>query len=347
VIALLASQKRAALALSLSALALAGCQSDSEVGVGSDPDTAVQGNATPAPSPAATNPAGKLSLEGQSLKDLAVIDSTVAVRSATGLEVGSQSDFEAGKAATVPLNESCGELTVSEQGFVIACGDKVLIIDPTEPTSPTEVDVSEDAPATAAALISSGELFVTSADTAEVGVYSEGQRVEDITAEAGSDQLIPVPNADIRDNVVRIQRSDSTIQNLDWEHDRAGGRLRAGQGVGQIAAGDNGIVLASDTVGKRLAIYTADDVIRLHQYGNTPGVPWAVAWDEGRQLAWVTTTDTNEAHAYNISTGVPLEKGSFPTVSAAEHMAVLEDGTLVVASATGDGLQFYSDPDLK
>ena len=345
-IALLASQKRAAIALSLSALALAGCQSDSEVGVGADPDTAVQGNATPAASPAAPDPAGNINAEGEEFSDLAVFENTIALRSATALKIGSKEDFAAGQATTVPIEDRCGELNSSEQGFVIACGDKVLLVDPTEPATPTQVDVAEDAPTTAAAQLSSGELFVTSADSSQVGVYRDGQRQTEIAVEAGSDQLLAVPNADGVDNVVRIHRADSTIQNIDWEKDRAGGRLRAGQGVGQIAAGDNGIILASDTVGKRLAVYTANDIIRLHQYGNTPGVPWAVAWDEARQLAWVTTTDTNQAHAYDVSTGVPVEKGSFPTVAGAEHMAVLADGSLVLASATGDGLQFLSDPEL-
>lgn len=331
--------------LALSATALAACQP--EVGVGADPETAVKGNATPAVSPAKADPEGTVVDLKADITDLAAFDDSLAVRTKDELLIGSQKDFERKKAASLDISAECGDLSSSASGFVLACPDKVLLIDPASPDSPQEVDMEEDSPVTAATQLSSGEIFATSADSTTVGVYKDGKRDGDIEVEAGSDQLLAVPNSSGDDGVVRIHREDSTIQNVDWTNDRAGGRLRVGQGVGSIAVGDNGVVLASDTEGGRLAVYTSDDVVRLHQYGNVEGTPWGVAWDNKRNLAWVSATDTNKAYAYEIGKGVPELRGDLSTVPDAQNIAVLGDGTFVAASATGHGLQFVDTPHLK
>ncbi|WP_408930505.1 hypothetical protein ACKFR8_02565 [Corynebacterium axilliensis] len=324
--------------------ALTACTST--VGIGADPNSAVYGHAEPAASPGAKDPAGDV-VDFDAVSDMAALGDALAVRTADSLTVGSAQDFSADKAERVDVDESCGDLTASTSHFVLACGDKVLLIDPQNPSAPTELAVEEEAPITVAAQTSSGEVFVGSKDSNKIGLYKDGERDKTIKVEAGSDQLIAVPNTDGADGVVRVLRDDSTIQSLDWEKHRAGGRLRVGQGVGQISGGEGAVVVAADTVGKRVAIYTASDVIRLHQYGNTDGTPWATAWDSGRSLAWVTTTDNNLLQAFKVADGVPEAAGSLSTVADAQNVAVLENGTVVAASATGDGLQFISDPSLK
>ncbi|PZO98873.1 MAG: hypothetical protein DI609_09600 [Corynebacterium urealyticum] len=324
--------------------ALTAC--NSTVGIGADPNSAVYGHAEPAASPGSKDPAGDV-VDFDPVSDLAALGGVLAVRTADSLTVGSAQDFSAHKAERVGVDESCGDLTASTSHFVLACGDKVLFIDPQNPSTPTELAVEEDAPITVAAQTSSGEVFVGSKDSNKIGLYKDGERDKTIKVEAGSDQLIAVPNTDGADGVVRVLRDDSTIQSLDWEKHRAGGRLRVGQGVGLISGGEGAVVVAADTVGERVAIYTASDVIRLHQYGNADGTPWATAWDSGRSLAWVTTTDNNLLQAFKVADGVPEAAGSLSTVADAQNVAVLEDGTVVAASATGDGLQFISDPSLK
>lgn len=331
--------------LALSATALAACQP--EVGVGADPETAVKGNATPAASPANADPEGTVVDLKEDITNLAAVNDSLAVRTKNQLLIGSQKDFAGKKATKHDISEECGDLSSSASGFVLACPDKVLLIDPSSPESPDEVRMEEESPVTAATQLSNGDIFATSADSSTVGIYRDGKRENDIEVEAGSDQLLAVPNPKGDDAVVRIHREDSTIQNVDWTNDRAGGRLRVGQGVGSITVGDNGVVLASDTEGERLAVYTSDDVIRLHQYGNVDGSPWGVAWDKERNLAWVSATDTNKAHAYEINKGVPELRGSVSTVRDAQNIAVLGDGTFVAASATGHGLQFVGTPRLK
>lgn len=324
--------------------ALTAC--DSTVGIGGDPNSAVYGHAEPAASPGAKDPAGDV-VDFDAVSDMAAVGNVLAVRTADSLTVGGAQDFSADQAERVGVDESCGDLTASTSHFVLACGDKVLFIDPQNPSGPTELAVEEDAPITVAAQTSSGEVFVGSKDSNKIGLYKDGERDKTIKVEAGSDQLIAVPNTDGADGLVRVLREDSTIQSLDWEKHRAGGRLRVGQGVGLISGGEGAVVVAADTVGERVAIYTASDVIRLHQYGNTDGTPWATSWDSGRSLAWVTTTDNNLLQAFKVADGVPEAAGSLSTVADAQNVAVLEDGTVVAASATGDGLQFISDPSLK
>ncbi|QQU96805.1 hypothetical protein J3S22_03445 [Corynebacterium aurimucosum] len=330
-------------ALLASTCALAACNPTE--GVGGDPNSAVYGKAEPASSPELSEPVGTV-VPYTAVTDLAAVGDTLAVRTEDSLAVGSAADFEEEKATQISVDQKCGDLTASDKHFLLACGEKVLLVDPSQPDSPQELAVDEEQPVTVAAEASSGEVFVGSKDSTTVGVYRDGERSTGITVEAGSDQLISVPVSDGADGIVRVLREDSTIQSLDWEKDRAGGRLRVGQGVGQIAGGEGAVVVASDTVGKRVAIYTSSDVIRLHQYGNTDGTPWGVAWDAGRTLAWVTTTDNNHLHAYTVSAGVPENVGTMDTVADARTIAVLGDGTLVTASASGEGLQFITDPQL-
>lgn len=103
-------------------------------------------------------------------------------------------------------------------------------------------------------------------------------------------------------------------------------------------------MLVSDNLGPQLAVYTADDVIRLHQTAPVDESPWGVAWDDVHDLAWISSTAENSLVAYDISTGVPVEEHRLDTVADVHNVVVLSDGTLVAASATGDGLQVIDNP---
>ncbi|WCZ32524.1 hypothetical protein [Corynebacterium massiliense] len=343
-----------ALAATLSgALAAAGCQANTP------PDDAkeaeVQGNATPAESPRTEESGDKLAGDIlnaprglDDITDLESIGTTLAARSGDTLAVGSVDDFRAGKAKTISLPGECGDITTATDPdkFVAPCGDEVLFVPADSPADVSHVKVDEEFPVTAATVTETGDLYVTSRDVDRVAVYRDGSRAEEIRVEAGTDQLLAVGNGDKDDGIVRLKRADTTIQSLDLDKSRAGGRLRVGQGLGEAATSRDGVIVVSDTIGKRIAIYTDDDVVRLHQLGLTDGSPWAVAWDAKRQLAWATTTDNNKAQAFDISTGVPEPRGQVDTLADAQSMTVLADGTVVFASATGEGIQVVSDPAL-
>lgn len=334
--------------VTVTALTVSACQK--VPGANVDEGTAVQGNATPAPSSSEADPEGtvvELDASIETVEDLETLHDNIAVRSGGSVAFGSVEEFESGDPSIVDISDQCGDLNASAAGFVLACGHEVLVFDPTTPQEPQRIAVDEEFPVTAATIVSSGELFVGSRETAEVGVYVNGEKKEDYSVAAPTDQMLTVPHKDSPDGVIRTYGADTTIQNLDWGNSREGGRLRVGMGLGQAAAGDNGVVLVSDTAGKRLAVYTSTDAVRLHQFGNTDGIPWGVAWDSSRDLAWVTTTDNNQAQAFDISTGVPVPKATTRTVADAQHVVVTDSGDVVFGSASGAGLQIVTTPDIQ
>ncbi len=339
------NQRKLTVAAALGAFALTAAACSDVPNTSMDDSVGDMGNAQPVASPAAAQPAGDV-IGFPDISDLEAAGDVLAVRAGDALSIGTAADFRADRAERVELDPACGELTATADAFVTGCGDFVLRIPAQSPDKADELAVTEEFPVTAATQISTGEVFVASNAAAEVAVYKDGQRIDGFSVQAPTDQLVAVRNQDGTDNVVRTWREDTTIQNLDWENNREGGRLRVGLGVGQISTANEGVIVASDTLGKRIGIYTAEDVVRLHQWGNVAGVPWATAWDPQRQLAWITSTDVNVAEGFQISNGVPEKRTQFDTVADAQHLAATADGTLAVGSATGGGLQLVGNDDL-
>ncbi len=331
--------------IAVTSLALTACQQ------GSAPEPGPEmGDAVAQASPAATDPDGRvieLPSEASEVIDLEVAGDVVGLRAETTLTIGTVDEVESGEATVLDVDASCGDLTVTGTTFVLPCDDRVRLIDATDPGNEDVRDVPEAAPVTVAALLSTGELVVGNDQEAEVTVYrsgEDGEETETIEVAAPTTQLIAVQVPGSPDAVVRSYRPDTTIQDVDWTNDRQGGTLRLGIGVGQIAGGTDGLVLGSDTAGSQLTVYTADEVIRLHQTAPVDESPWGVAWDPVNDLAWIASTAENSLAAYDISTGVPLEEHRLSTVADAHNVAVLPDGALVLASATGDGLQVIENP---
>ena len=58
--------------------------------------------------------------------------------------------------------------------------------------------------------------------------------------------------------------------------------------------------------------------------------------------SWVAS---NTATGYDISQGIPVKRKHFATVADAQSIITLDDGTVVAASASGDGIQIVSPAD--
>ncbi|AWB85072.1 hypothetical protein C3E79_05625 [Corynebacterium liangguodongii] len=322
-------------------MGLAACQS----GAGSVPQAEPEpgpkaesmGNASPAASPPSTAPDGTV-YPFAAVDDLETSGRVIAVRSGDDLRVGGLDDVAAGGGAAYRLDPTCGDITSTRAGqFVTACGETVRVFDEVG-----EQAVELASPATSAAMTSTGEILTGADSERTVRVYRDGEEVDSFGVARETDQILAVPRAggpDVADSAVRINRFDTTIQDLDWRGGRQGGTLRAGLGVGGVAAGRDGLVLAADNTGSQLLVYTANDIIRLQQSAPVPPSPWAVSWDDESALAWVASTASNVATGYDISTGVPVKKAQVNTIADALHMVTLDDGTLVIASATGGGIQ--------
>ncbi len=328
----------AAAALSAAAL-LAACQSNPAEDSGNGGDV-YMGNATAAASPASSRPAGTVH-PFDAVRDLDATGDLIAVRSGGELTVGTLEEITSGRGRKHTLDDACGDVTANNGTFVAACGNDIKLI-----TSDGEQTVHSDSPVTAAALTASGEIVAGSHDDKTIRVFRDGKQTGDFDAARETDRILTAPRGGNRDDaVVRLNNFDTTIQDLDWKDGRQGGTLRAGLGVGGVAAGPHGLILAADATGGQLLVYNTDDIIRLQMSAPVGQSPWAVAWDNPKMLAWASSTATNTAEGYSLSTGVPVLKENFATVANAQSMVSLPDGTLLLASASGEGLQVVTPGD--
>ncbi len=287
--------------------------------------------------------------EFAAVDDLAVIGERIAVRSGNQLGIGTRADFEDNRLTVLAIAEECGDLSAGAQDFVLACpqpiegsGDEgvVYLIDPSSPTL-DETRTAEEK-FTTATQTSTGDVVAAAQDSSHVITFphDDPSATIDTSMTDTVDQLVSTSYTDHPDPVVVINREFTTIQGIDRTENAEGGRLRAGAGVGTIAPGEEGMFLAADTEGDQILVYTRFDVLRLHQSMPVDRSPWAVAWDSSGQLAWVASTGTNTLVGYDLSTGEPLEQQRYSTVADATSLAVMDNGTKVLASSSGDGLQF-------
>lgn len=302
---------------------------------GQTPSTSVKivSNASPVDSPRAVNPAGKV-LDIPDISDLAAIDSIAAVRTGNTLLVGNVADLTTKKAAALDLDPHCGELGVSNQGFTVPCGDRVYVINPTQPTLDKSLPAKD---AALAALMSDGTLITANPDSNEVRVGDSSFK-----AARSSTHLVGVAG----DTVVRGSTFDSTIEDLQWRDLKDGGILRAGQGLAEIAPAERSVVLVTDAASNQLLVYTTNGIIVERQAGPVGESPWGVAWDSLRQRAWVSTTADNKITAYDISGGQPVQTAQINSVADVHHLAILDDGVILAGSSQGDGLQILKSEDI-
>ncbi|EEI16553.1 hypothetical protein HMPREF0298_1584 [Corynebacterium lipophiloflavum DSM 44291] len=331
--------RRCALAGTLiaSAVGLSACQGATGGDVGDIGELTVNmGNAVAQPSPPATDPAGRV-VDFAAVDDLDATGDTLAVRSGDSLTVGTLEQVLAGAATQYALEADCGDASAGAGSFVVACGGRVRIFD-----SSGERSFDTSAPASVATMTDSGDVVTGSSRDRTARMYRDGEEVSSFGVARETDQLLTVPREGAADTAVRVNHFDTTIQDLDLENARQGGTLRVGLGVGGVTTASDGLVLAADNTGSQLLVYTVSDIIRLQQSAPVAPSPWAVAWDAESALAWVTSTATNTAEGYDISQGVPLKAAEARSVADAQNMVTLDDGTLVIASASGDGLQIIA-----
>ena len=319
------------MALPLS-LAACGASPNAKIEEAGGEAAASMGSAEPAQSPAASDPAGQV-VAFEAVRDLDTTDGVVGVRTGDSLTLGSLEEVVDGKGETHPLDASCGDVSANAGSFAVACDGEIRVFGQAKQT------ITTDQPVTSATVVSSGQVLAGSDTERKVWVFDGGELADTIDVARETDQLQAVPEDGQDDAVVRTNSFDTTIQDIDWHGSRQGGTLRVGLGVGKVAAGEHGLVLAADSTGNQIHVYTTDDIIRLQQSAPVPEGPWDVAWDSSQRLAWVSSLAENTATGWDISQGIPLERKRFATIANAQSMITLDDGTVVLASATGDGIQ--------
>lgn len=288
------------------------------------------GNASPVASPPAENPDGEV-LDIGPVTDLVHAGDQLAARVDDNLHVGTLDDFRAGSVEMIDI-AGCTDVTATADTITVACGDDVRLYGGTEDT------IAVEKPAETAIVTTTGEVITGASDREEVEVYTGGELSEDFSVAGPTHQLLALPREGREDAVLRIDRSETRIQDVRWTEGQQGGTLRVGIGVGTMAPGEEGLSIVTDTAGSQIMVYEVDDVVRLHQTAPVPESPWAAAWDG--ELAWVASTADNTATAYDISGGVPVEESEVATIADVRAMISTPEGLLLGGA---DGLQIISE----
>ncbi|APT84764.1 hypothetical protein CAQU_06425 [Corynebacterium aquilae DSM 44791] len=316
--------------------------------------------ATRVASPPQEQPAGAAVAVDDALKTVDHVVASgkdVAVSNGGYLAIASAAEVEAGKLSPLTLPDGCGAPTasVAKPGtFVLACAEgdaqgEVFLIDAN--TTQLKPLATVDFPVTTAVQTAAGRVLAAGKTSTTVVALDEnsGEEVGRTTVDRPVDQLVAVAASSFTDRatetdedgtdadgdaVVAINASETVIQGVKVASGKPGAALRIGTGVGATAPGGDNMVLATNTPGNQVFVYTVEPVIRLHQVGNTGEGPWAVTYDAVRKLGWVSTTGDNKITAYRFGSGVPEVVGSLDAPANATSLAVV-DGDLVVG-ADGD-----------
>ena len=297
----------------------------------SDGEAIVMGNATPAESPRSGSEDYRV--EGiASATDTSVAGDVLAVRTPDGLLVGTQETIAADEAPSLSIPSECGHLSAQGSTFIVACGTTIYSIDAANPT--LDNARTTDKPMDTATMTTSGEIVAGSSTSGDVSVFRTSGTVDTFRVSDKTTKIVSVPHNGNPDGVALINKEDTTIHGVDWTSNKPGPTLRVGLGVGSLAAGEDDVVFASDTTGDQLAVYTVSGAIRLHQLHPVDRSPYALAWDKKNKVVWVSSTGTNTLAAYDISSGVPVKKGSLPSAANINSMSARNDGALVTASAS-------------
>lgn len=233
----------------------------------------------------------------------------------------------------VDLPSSAATVVAGPDGSVLApASGAVLRIDAAAGTL-TEVPV--DGTASSAAVLSDGRWAVGTDDGRVLVVDPDSGEVSTTVGGLASVDALAVTG----DAVAALDRRQTSLTELDLADAHLGPALRAGEGATQLTTDPFGRVMVTDTTGDELLVYTLDAIVLRQRYPVGPA-PYAVTYDETRDLVWVTLTGSNEVVGYDLSTGIPRERHRFATVRQPNSIAVDPvDAALVIASATGDGLQ--------
>jgi DNA-binding beta-propeller fold protein YncE len=320
----------------LGALALAGCSGNqSRDDLQSAPTLAA---AAPAASPPpAAKPAGTvLALPGNAsamVVDPASGTLAVAVERPAELVLFSLHDLTKAP-VTIPLPGAVGNLSVEQPGgpvlAPVATANEVLAV-PVTGGTPAVVKVAGGP--TSAALFR-GKLLVTVPKRNAIDEITGTKVTRTITGEVNPEQILVADG-----KTVMLDRIRSAVFDVNAVNGTVGAGLRAGQGATNAAVDGYGRVLVTDTRTGLLLAFSADPVLE-RQSVPAPGVPYGIAVDTTRNVAWVTATRTNEVIGYQLTGSQPVRKYRLPTVRQPDTVAVDPvSGRVFVASADGGGVQ--------
>ncbi len=323
--------RRSVLLVGMALVLVSGCGSNS----GGD-DLQTIDPAAAAHSPATSiAPAGSVVPLGVGVEEFS-FDSATGILAATTIDRSTLLLIDTRDTGATPRMVALGiagaGVTRGRPGEVLVPADNRIVRVDLRSGNIEKVDV--DGNARSVALLADGRLAVGLADGRTRLLDTATGEVESISGLASVDGL-----AVTGDSVTAVDRRQTSITELDLSATSLGLALRAGDGATNVTTDHFGRILVTDTRGGELLVFTADPLV-LRQRFPVPAAPFAIAYDEHAELAWVTLTGSNEVVGFDLSTGIPKEVKRYPTVRQPNSIAVdSATGDVFVGSATGDGLQ--------
>lgn len=297
--------------------------------------------ATVAESPVDTaRPAGNVVAQGAA-QAMAVAGGTAAVLGTDGRTVTLHA-----KAGAVPAPAPRPvRLPIDGVVDVVGVGDHFLAVGPRglvriEPDGTTSLaDVAIDAPLSLAV---DGDRVLVGTETGKLLVLSaNGERHAEYDGYARVDDILVAPDtaSDVEGQVSVLDRAQSAVLPIDIETGDRKASLRAGNGATNAVVDRFGRILVTGTRDDEFYAFFGQPIVMRLRYP-TPASPFALAYDEKRDLLWVSSTAENEAVAYDLSRGDARERSRVATVGQVTAMTVdPTTGRLLIASGRGDGLQ--------
>lgn len=187
-----------------------------------------------------------------------------------------------------------------------------------------------------------GTLLVGTADGKVRTLSPEGKVVRTVSGLASADAL-----AVTADQVTVLDRRQTSVTEIELGDDHLGLALRAGDGATNMISDKFGRIIVTDTAGGELMVYSAGPLV-LRQRFPVNSSPYALAYDQRSDTVWVTCTQSNEVVGFDLSTGIPVEVGRFPTVRQPNSVTIDQrTGDMFVGSAADSGLQRIRADDRK
>lgn len=287
--------------------------------------------ATPATSPATgTQPAG-------TVHPAPPIQHTAFDRDTRTLVLASGNELiligRDGTRRTVPLAAAPASLHVTS-GHVLAAlpeANQIARVDlRTATNAPTPVAGSP----TEATTLPDGRTAAILGDSKTVAILENGNPTTSSEKFTGPAQLLPAGG-----ELNVLDRLTTSITPVDPANGNKGAGLRAGQGATNAVLDRFGRILTIDTRGQALLAFSTDPLVLKQRYP-LPTSPYGLAYAPKNDLAWITTTASNEVIAYDVAGGQPRETRRLPTISQPNSVTVDPDtGTVYIASANGAGYQ--------
>lgn len=307
---------------------IAGCSNNDNGSSSPRVPTVTPASAAPAPTTATAPAAGTIVTLPAPGKAVAVDDAAgvVAVLAADGSTVWLTDAKNVAAAPRAVTTKALTRLIVRPTGGFLGVGPStVATIAPDGAV--TEHPLSATDPLSIAQLpdghilvgTATGRLIELDRDFREVAAFGGLVRADDIGV-AG-------------DQVVVLDRAQSSVTQVKLADKDLGLALRAGNGATTMITDHYGRFLVANPRDNEIIGFYGNPLVMRFRAPVADG-PYALAYDNQRDLLWVSVTGSNQVVAYDLASGEPREQRRLPTVAQPDAMAVDSDtGALYVMSA--------------